>query len=302
MAIHLRRKIKTWSLRRILRHCRSRRRRKADESSSLPTDEELSRPSDEALSVQAQNDHDNFNDDQANLQMLLSWRERLHRTIRKIRHRKSEQTKALLVDATSSCHSTTQEEGEDVQSLAKFSISTVTNGPNGGGAATTTTTEPEDYLPKAIDLADVSHVVSSSSFLAVSFDDDYPQLVLQPSTESSSSLGVSFPHPARRRHYHHKAPAVQSPLLSPKSPGTPPWLQDGDQVWKSIDDEEDDVEEAKAPSPMARLAPTAISKEPADWEEEEMPMRWSFDDSVVSFSTQVLQVLQPGEDRPYDEY
>jgi len=97
----------------------------------------------------------------------------------------------------------------------------------------------------------------NSAYLAVSYDEDYPQLVLQPSLDgtasrmsstvhSSGTLGACYPHPASGR-------SVASFDTAKKNIScTPRWLDENiDMVWKQIDacqdeenGEEEDMDEA----------------------------------------------------------
>ena len=88
----------------------------------------------------------------------------------------------------------------------------------------------------------------NSAYLAVSYDEgDYPQLVLQPSVDgttsrmsstvhSGGSLGATYPHPASNR-------SVTSWDTSKKNAScTPRWLDENiDMVWKQIDGNQDDT-------------------------------------------------------------
>lgn len=85
----------------------------------------------------------------------------------------------------------------------------------------------------ALDTASVS-----SALMTVSFDEDYPQLVMTPSHDGSSrwssgTLGASYPHPA--------AGSVASwDTAKKKVPCTPCWLDANiDMVWQQFDDEDD---------------------------------------------------------------
>jgi len=87
----------------------------------------------------------------------------------------------------------------------------------------------------------------NSSFLGVSFDEDYPQLVLQPSTDGSASkgndgstinsngtLGATYPHPASGR-------SISSFDTTKKNTSCIRWLNESiDNVWKQIDQAKND--------------------------------------------------------------
>jgi hypothetical protein len=92
-----------------------------------------------------------------------------------------------------------------------------------------------------------------SGFLGVSFDEDYPQLVLQPSHDGSASrmtgsstvhsngtIGASYPHPAAASNR-----SVSSFDTTKKNTScTPRWLNDNiDRVWKQIDQSRSDPDD-----------------------------------------------------------
>ena len=328
-------------LRSVLRFLRCRPRHPVvDDDSASPVsstdDEELSRPSDEQTTVAE------TNDDQSEIKMLFSWKERVYRLVRKLRNGGSEQTKRLLAnDSAASSHSYAEQ--DEIRS-SFFSISTERKVLTDAGKerkeplSLKNFMEKDEVLPKSIHLGDLttqdSMMSVESAFLAVSFDDDYPQLVLQPSNEYSqpgapqgeSLLGVTYPHPARRsaRNIRKSPTYLMSPtspqvastvtMLSPAtgksptsvmSPATPPWLdgRKNDDVWNCIDGNSSNSMLSPIQDVHDRPAPTKIKYQQAEWDElEEEDMRWSFDDSsALSFSSAALGLLKQ-EDRPYDEF
>ena len=253
------------------------------------------------------------------IKILLSWRERLYRSIRSFKKGSCSEVRKGLLDKSSSSHSAT--ELDDLRSTSLFSTSTELKSTIGHLTKKQSRVSLRDYienddpLPRCIQLGEIStkdsNVSVESSFLAVSFDDDYPQLVLQASTDASAPgshlLGAAFPHPARKM--DHKLRHASSPTKGwTMSPSPAPWSNGkASRLWDRIDMEATDSllggKSLESPMPV-RPSPIQIQTQLADWEdaEDSDEMRWSFDDSVVTFSSVLNVPALNHVDCPFDEH
>lgn len=189
-----------------------------------------------------------------------------------------------------------------------------------GGMAAGNSVSP----PLSIQLGDVSaqdNLSVESAFLTVSFEDDYPQLVVMQSSSSISDseaantpstartsptpidtsmldddcLGVSYPHPAGAGGSYETPtkPARQHPI-------TPSWMRDHEKhFWRDIDSQD-----FSSTSPVITpTTPVVVHPELNQWDSDS-PVRWSFsnDGTATSFSDRQggLKIVQL-EDVPFDE-
>jgi hypothetical protein len=179
--------------------------------------------------------------------------------------------------------------------------------------------ERKKESPSKVHLSEISANDSASvgsAFLAVSFDEDYPQLVLKASSEEEEEeeeeekeddddttlseqearnddarLGASYPHPATK--------TVASFEMAKKSTSCIPcWLNESiDKVWKDIDDEYNKLDvdhDVKASFDEDEMVLPAAST--GDWVDH--AVAWTFsaveDSSVQAFSDQLFQpILKP---------
>jgi len=191
-------------------------------------------------------------------------------------------------------------EKDETQSTTIFSISskkegiTVCNVENASCSTRTAaslraeTANENLVFPESIKLeslvADDSMSVDSG-FLAVSFDEDYPQLVLQPSADLES-----FPEIATPRTSSKPLPD----LCDASKPAMPERTVD---AWKKVD-----VNcLMSSHSPLRRkLSPISISKCMV-WSDDEDDMRWSFEDNDCSQSSDDLFSVLTANEFPFDE-
>lgn len=180
----------------------------------------------------------------------------------------------------------------------------------------------------------------ASANLAVSFDDDYAQLVLRASSSTEEEdealhellgydtpLGVAFPHPAvgssddassrTESRASRDAATYQSTRMEkvaqPRSrPRTDRPKSETREVWDQLDREERSSRDASSSDSTPRPSPVQIDRKDTDWN-----LGWSFshDDSVISFSSVLgKSIVKPlcrlmddmnsvcgSEDIPYDE-
>jgi hypothetical protein len=158
-----------------------------------------------------------------------------------------------------------------------------------------------------ISVNDADSVVGA--LLGVSFDDDYPQLVIQQSFDgskrkcadestisSNGTVGVSYPHPASSK-------SVSSVETTKKIVScTPKWLDDSiDKVWKQIDqvddvrdDSEDDDEQIKNDNFSEDLSMTKPGcSADSDWMED-LVLSFSVDGAVKSVASVIeKEVIHP---------
>jgi hypothetical protein len=146
--------------------------------------------------------------------------------------------------------------------------------------------------PSGVPLGDISALDSASvgsAHLAVSYDEDFAQLVLKRSSSSASEediilneipLGALYPHPAGNSISSasttlskHKAADCASDWFNCKV----------DNFWKDLDAETvDDTFESQLSSPPS---PVDIETKPTDWDADTLDWSFSQDDSVVSFTS-----------------
>lgn len=169
--------------------------------------------------------------------------------------------------------------------------------------------ERQDSMIRLGDISTQDSLSVGSACLAVSFDEDYPQLVMQTShvldgeddyvssasddvddEPTSCLLGAAFAHPAHR----HRGASVAGQYRDLKSSSkASPGQDDLNELWERIDG----GNEGHAPALLApmdcspdqpSLDPVRVETTVTSWDsDDEENMRWSFsnEDSVVSFSS-----------------